>query len=139
MSSDQKPFPVEFSPRSMWFETDGSQTFMSRARGGVIQCFSNEIDPSACGLNLAGPFHGTTAIPEKLISEDLTGNHPFYLAWSNGDMTNLSHLNGIFLKRILKIRKALKVQWRPDPDNVEITFSFTIPVKRASLVIKNSH
>ncbi|NEH83067.1 hypothetical protein GR226_04850 [Rhizobium leguminosarum] len=137
MNADRTPGGPEINQsRLMWLEPDCSLTPMTRVRGGGVQCFSNDVDPSACGLNLAGQFYGRGAIPQKLISESLNGNAPFYLVWSNCDLTNLSHLNGIYLQRILKFRRGLTVRWRPDPDRPEVSFSFTIPLRRASVVTK---
>lgn len=134
MKADRKPDPETNPLKLMWLEADCSLTPMSRVCGGGVQCYSNDVEASACGLNLAGPFQGQQATPQRLVSESLTGNDPFFLVWSNGHLTNLSHLNGIYLKRILRFRKGLTVKWRPDPVDAGVTYSFTIPVERAAVV-----
>ncbi|TBC95140.1 hypothetical protein ELH26_14420 [Rhizobium leguminosarum] len=125
--------------KPMWLERDSSLTPMSRVRGGAVQCFSSDIDASFCGLNLAGWFQGPEEFPQKLVSKSLDGNNPFYLLWSDGHLTNLSHLNGIYLRRILKLRRGFRVRWRPNPSDAGVTFSFTIPVERARWETIHNH
>jgi hypothetical protein len=93
-----------------WLEDDGAMTRMFRLGGGGAQCVSNG-DDGPCYFRLLGDVSAEGDTPEALVAEDFNGEHPVSLLWASGRRSNIGHLNGVFLRYLLR-RKDVEIRWR---------------------------